>query len=220
LERLASGPKNINVQPTDRQLQDLRTLLAAYVKALTESKSAPDVVLLEKLISESRAKIEELEQKSAADRARVSVAEAVLSRFESFANEITATPKEGGYPPLMRAATRERLHRDARKHTHVLFVGIDTSGGDMISRETYFGNSRHAVIVVGAQVSYLLLEVAGNKTVAAGTKTLLKDLNYDLKHGDTAVLESSDATKESTNGQASQHGVFERLWKRFTPMHI
>jgi hypothetical protein len=219
LERLTLIAKGKTVQAADRELQDLRTLLATYAKALGDSKPPADLERLQRLIDEVRAKINQAEQTSATDRARVMLAEAVSTRFDTFATEVTTAPKDGGYPPLVRAAMRERLHGDNRKHTHVLFVGVDSSGGEMITRQSYFAKSGVAVIVGGAQVSYLLLKVGSNKTVAAGSRTLLGHLKYDLKNGEAGPLDRSDLTPPSSgNGQASKPNFFKRFVKHVIPI--
>jgi hypothetical protein len=205
VERLAQMSKGNTVQPADRQLQDLRTTLATYIKVLAESKPETDTTALRRLIEDIRAKIEQVEKAAAADRARVMLAEAVSARFDTFVTEITTAPKDGGYPPLVRAAMRERLHADNSKHTHVLFLGVDASGGEMITRQAYFEKSGVAVIVGGVQVSYLLLDVGGNKTVSAGSKTLLGHLKYDLKNGQAGSLQRTQLTAPpSSNGKHSR----------------
>jgi hypothetical protein len=213
LDRLTQVAKGKTVQAADRELDDLRTVLATAVKALGDAKPESNIQLLREIITEVRKRIAGVDQTAAADRARVMLAEAVSARFDTFATEVTTSPKDGGYPPLVRAAMRERLHSANRKHTHVLFVGVEASGGEMITRQSYFAEQGVAVVMGGAQVSYLLLDLAGNKTVAAGSKTLLGHLKYDLKNGETEFLERAELTPpRSSNGTRPKRNFFAKVF--------
>lgn len=218
LDRLTQAAKGKSVQAADRELEDLRTLLAAAIKALGDAKPESNIQLLRELITDVRTRIKEVEQAASADRSRVMLAEAVSARFDTFGTEITTAPKDNGYPPLVRAAMRERLHSENRKHTHVLFVGVEASGGEMITRQSFFAKEGVAVVMGGAQVSYLLLDVVGNKTVAAGSKTLLGHLKYDLKNGEAGPLDRSDLTHHSDNGHEAKPGFFKRFVTHVIPI--
>jgi hypothetical protein len=218
LDGLIGGAKGRTVRAADRELDDLRTVLAAAVKALGEAKADLNIQQLRELITEVRTRAIEVETKSATDRARVMLGEAVIARFDTFVTEITTSPKDGGYPPLVRAAIREGLHGQSRKYSHVLFVGIEASGGEMITRQANFAKTGMALIAGGEQVSYLLLEIASNKTVAAGSKTLLGHLNYDLKTGETRNLDRSDFTSPD-NGNTPRPGLLRRIVKFVVPNH-
>ncbi|MGO8906597.1 MAG: hypothetical protein ACLQMH_13380 [Solirubrobacteraceae bacterium] len=133
----------------------------------------------------------ELEQASAAhkgpakDKAQqapeIAEAEATIKQFDAFVTAAITASKGANYSPLVAAALREALHGDEPKHSHVLYVAIEGTGGETVTRRSLFGRSGQVTHMGGAQVSYLLLDTKENKTVAAGTDTLFGHLSYDLK---------------------------------------
>lgn len=119
-------------------------------------------------------------------------ADAVMTQFDGFTTGAATATKEGAYAPLVAAALHERLHGDPECEgsvranptlTHVLYVGIEGQGGETVTRKSLFGRSDVVDYMGGGEVSYLLLDVRENKLVAAGNKTLLGHLTYDLKEG-------------------------------------
>lgn len=182
LERRCLTLKAKSVQPSDRLLEDLRAELketsAAYSKALGEAKAPPNLGSLRNRLRATRRAIRKAENDSAVTRSRVAVAEVSVAQFDAFSTAVSTTAKEGEYPPLVAAAIREGLHNDA--YTHVLFVGIEGSAAETITRKSFFRRSGQVGYMGGAEVSYLLLDLKSNALVAAGNKTLLSHLNYDL----------------------------------------
>jgi hypothetical protein len=187
-----SQEKSKAVHETDRRIADLRTLLkessAAYPTILAEGKTGSKA--LWDLIESLRKDIADAEKGVAVDRALVTLGETVGARFDTFATAATASSKEGSYPPLVAAAIQERLRAEPKRYTHVLYVAVEGAGGETITRQANFIKSGVAVFMGGAQVSYLLLSVATNTTTVAGTESLLGQLRYELKNGETGPLKS------------------------------
>jgi hypothetical protein len=187
-----------SVLPADRRIEDLRAQMkdawTELDKALSgETTGKHQIADLRSQLRAAKADLGEVESDSASARAKVAAAEALIARFDAFATAATTAPSTGN-PPLLSAALRERLHRSGddpkTSLTHVLFVGIEGSAGETITRTSRFGRSGQVVYMGGAQVSYLVLEVKRNRLVAAGTESLLGHLQYDLKRQTAGPLTS------------------------------
>ena len=179
-----------SVLPADRRIEDLRAQIKGawteLYKALSgETTGKHQIANLRGELTNQKAELGQIEGDSALARAKVAAADALIARFDAFATAATTTTSTGN-PPLLSAALRELLHRSGDDSktwlTHVLFVGIEGSAGETITRTSRFGRSGQVGYMGGAQVSYLLLEVKRNRLVAAGTDSLLGHLQYDLKH--------------------------------------
>lgn len=118
----------------------------------------------------------------------VKAAERLVTDFDTFAAQITATPGEGnGFSPLLVAALHERLHDRSSRFTHVLYCGLDSARGESIPQSRLWGEPtvRH----IGAvQISYLLLYVKGNALKQAGTLPLLGSSGFGLRSGRAGPL--------------------------------
>lgn len=118
----------------------------------------------------------------------LAAAEATIKRFDDFAKAVTASG-EGGRPLLVSAAARERLHLEGEAaYTHVLFVDVEGGGQETITSRKLFGRSGKMRYLGGLQVSFLLHDVASNRTVAAGTKSLLGQIEYDIGKAEAGTL--------------------------------
>jgi hypothetical protein len=195
LERL-SQQKSTRVQETDRRIADLRPMLkAAFASYATVLAGKEDPKPLMELIKSLEKDIDDAEKAVAADRGVVILADTVGARFDAFAIAVLASPKDGSYPPLVGAAMQERLRTGPGKYTHVLYVAVEGAGGETITRKSHLFKSGVMVFMGGAQVSYLLLDLAANTTTAAGTESLLGHLRYELKSGRTGTM-----TREKLRG--------------------
>jgi hypothetical protein len=191
VERLALALKNTRVLPADRRIEDRRAELkdatAAYHKGLGAEKKPEGLPELRQRMESLETSIRTEEDAAAPSRALAAAAEALIARFDAFATAVTAA-KPGDYPPLVAAALREPLHSTPAGHTHVLYVGVEASGGETITRRSLFGKSGQVGFMGGAQISYLLLEVGRNRTVEAGTLALLGHLPYDLGRAEAGAM--------------------------------
>jgi hypothetical protein len=187
-----------SVMPADRRIEDLRARIKDAWTELNKALSAEttgknQIANLRGELTAQKAELGQIESDSASARARVAAADALIARFDAFATAAT-TATSTGNPPLLSAALRERLHRSGDDSktwlTHVLFVGIEGSAGETITRTSRFGRSGQVGYMGGAQVSYLVLEVKRNRLVAAGTESLLGHLQYDLKRQTAGPLTS------------------------------
>ena len=131
-------------------------------------------------------------------RTMVAIAEAAIASFDSFATAVTTVAERSAHPPLVAAALRERLHAPDDEHTHVLFVGLKSAGGETITRRSLFGRSGEVGFLGGAHVSYLLLNVERNRTVAAGTQSLCRNLKYNP--GDSRVHPATWVELDASGG--------------------
>ena len=112
-------------------------------------------------------------------KAHADVADAALARFDDFSTAATT----GATPPLVAAALRERLHGNDRAYTHVLFVGVEGSGAETITKKGLFRRSGQVGFVGGCEVSFLLLDLESGNVAAAGAVPLVGHLHYDLATG-------------------------------------
>jgi hypothetical protein len=192
LERLSLKLKTKTVQPAERRIEDLRAewkdAWTAYSKALGEATSPPKLEELERRMSTLEGDVKQAESDAAPARGLVAQADAVIAQFDGFATTATTATKEGSYPPLVAAALREALHGDTPKQTHVLYVAVEGSGGETVTRRSLFRRSGQVGFMGGTQVSYLLLHSKENKVVLAGTETLLGHLQYDLNKGEAGAF--------------------------------
>jgi hypothetical protein len=195
LERLSLELKNKKVQPADRRVEDLRaewkSAYAAYEKALGEATTPPNLEELKNRASRLENELEQAETNAAPARSLVAQAESAIAQFDAFATTVVTSTKEGTYPPIVAAALREALHQSPQQ-MHVLYVAIEGSGGETVTRRSLFGRSGQVGFMGGAEVSYLLLETRRSKVIAAGTETLLGHLKYDLKKGETSSFARVD----------------------------
>jgi hypothetical protein len=187
LERLVLKLKAGKVQRAERALEDLRgetkQVATTYLNCIGQSSPCPHAPDLDRRLKELKSEIRAKEDEVGPSRALVAMAEAVGGRFDSFATAATSATKDAGYPPLILAAMREGLLCKPPIYTHVLYVGTEGSGGETVTRQKLLGTLDRAVFMGGTQLSYLLLDVAAGKTVAAGTESLLGYVSYDLKNG-------------------------------------
>jgi DNA/RNA endonuclease G (NUC1) len=206
LEGLRSALSDQVLQPAERRIEDRRAELkdaaAAYTKALggaapddaqpsakavTEAtepqQGAPASTAHEDLVkrvTDLRAELDAAETAAGSPRALVATTDDLLTRFDAFATVVTAPPATGGLPPLVAAGLREPIHGDTPMQTHVLYVDVESSGGETVTKRSLFAPSGRVAFIGGAVVSYLLWDAKQRRLVAAGTKTLLGRLDYKL----------------------------------------
>jgi hypothetical protein len=117
------------------------------------------------------------------NRADIAVAEAAVKRFDAFAEDLLKAPAKGetGYPPLIAAAIRERLHDAERGYTHVLYAGVEAAGGESVTRRSFLRPSIR--FIGGAQVTYLFYDVREQRLAAADTRPFLASAKMRLSSG-------------------------------------
>ena len=172
-------------EPAERSIDDLRNQLTdagtAYDKALGEVPEPPGLEYLRQHVERLQSDLLDAEHEIAPLRAWVAAGQAAITIWDAFA-AVVAIPAAGEpYPPLVAAALRERLHGGEKPVRHVLYVGLEGAGGETITRRSLLRTPRKVGIVVGAQLSWLLLSTASGELVAAGSKPLLGQLTYDLE---------------------------------------
>ncbi|MFF1868229.1 hypothetical protein [Kitasatospora herbaricolor] len=146
----------------------------ARLKAIEEGTSTS---LIDAELGSLRASRAVLQAELASLKARARKAQTALDEFEKFAASVTAAP-DNGYPPLIAAAARECLHLGTDQQvTHVLYVDAGTAGSETITRRSLWAT--RLMFVGGCQVSYLLLEIATDKTTG-GTKSWMAQAPYKL----------------------------------------
>lgn len=180
VQRLATELKESTVTPADRTAELEKEARKAYLEALTAEKPPGEAALgvLRDRMRELHCRLDATWDR-AAERAEVAVAETVLKNFDSFATSLLKPPEEG-YPPLIAAAIRERLHAP-QGYTHVLYAGTEAAGGETITRSTFLRTSMRSL--GGAQVSYLLWSVKEERLLAADSKPFLATAKLRLGSG-------------------------------------
>jgi hypothetical protein len=108
--------------------------------------------------------------------------DSLLIAFDAYAKAVTTAP-DNATAPLLAAALYECLNGVAPEVSHVLYVGVDSSGGEMIIKKGLFRQSGKVGFVGGCQVSYLLATADG-APIAAGTQAYASHLTYDLNSGE------------------------------------
>jgi hypothetical protein len=159
------------------ELADVR---AAYDKAVEKGEDSHG---LEQRMNGLAIDVQERAAALAPNKAIAGQAKVIADAADAFITSVTAAPKDG-YPPIIAAALREPLHGDSvARMTHVLFVEVDSAGGEAVTQKHNFGRSGVVSYVAGAQVSHLLLATGGG-LVAGRTQSLLVRLRYDLRSGE------------------------------------
>jgi len=191
LERLSTAKKKAVIEPGDRAIEDRRAAMndteKAYNQALSGDTQPPGLDQLKERVAATERQVQKAEDAIRSVRALVATADALVTRFDTFATAITTAAGEGQYPPLVAAALRERLHADKDKHTHVLYAGIELSGGETVARRSLW-SSGQVSFIGGVQVAYLLLDVNQNQIVSAGTRPALRSLKVRLSDGTAETL--------------------------------
>jgi len=179
VQLLAVAAKEEELAPADRVIERAKAARETWNAALGNKE-----ISAETLAELRRATLELEEQVDSGDltsqpgtRALVAAAEAAVTRIDSFAEAVTKAPKSG-YPPLIAAAIRERLHAKRNGYTHVLYAAIESSGGETIVRKGFLKS--RVRFVGGAQVSYLLWDVRRKRMVAADTASVLGEVKMKL----------------------------------------
>ena len=181
VQRLAGQLEQKVVAPADRGLEKAKEARGSYAAVLglaaatAEARAAAKALLVER-----EADVKE-DDEIAEARALVAYAKALVERFDAFAATVSKAPDGGGHPPLVAAAIRERLHAGDGRYTHVLFAAIESAGGETLTRRSLFGSTVR--FIGGAQVSYLLWNVAEKRLVAANTAPVLGEMKLDLADG-------------------------------------
>jgi hypothetical protein len=129
-------------------------------------------------------------------RAAATTTAALVAAFDRFYEIVTAAPTDG-YPPVVGAALRQAL-RDAPHDlgvSHVLYVGINSSGGEVVTQQRVFGPSGRVAYLAGLSASWLMMDVADNSIVAGGSRSHHRRLLYDLASGKGKTEIFTDAEK-------------------------
>ncbi len=192
--------KAAQIAPSDAKLVELKDeredAAAALDKKLSEGGSDDSVKGLRDRINGLRAEAAAEASATAEIRAAIATAEAAIARFDTFATAATTPAKEGGPPPLVSAALRERLHEaepDGRpRYTHVLSVSIEGAGSEVVTRKKLFGRSGQVRYLGGAQVSHFLLDVVANRNVAFGSEPVLGQMRFDVGKGQAGAIQKID----------------------------
>ncbi len=103
-------------------------------------------------------------------------AELVIGEFAELNEALTTAPRSGGYPPLVAAAIRHYL--DRMQITHLLHLGVASTGGDMVLGRGLFGAGK-AGYLGGCVITYVLARTSG-EILAADTVTGHRTLKYEL----------------------------------------
>ena len=103
-------------------------------------------------------------------------AEQVLAEFAEFNEALVSPPKGGGSPPLAVAVARHYLEKAGI--THLLYLGVASSGGDMVLGQGPF-HSGKAGYLGGCVITYILARCSG-EIVGADTLAGHSNLKYDL----------------------------------------
>ena len=106
-------------------------------------------------------------------------ARAAVDAAVAFIESVTTVPSSG-YPAIIAAAIRERLHGKDPAITHVLYVSPVAAGGETITKRTLWTRSGNIAFLGGAQVTHLILDVR-TKNVTGGTNSWTAQVHYNLK---------------------------------------
>lgn len=106
----------------------------------------------------------------------------------AWATTLTAlmTAPADGMPPLAAAAVQAALRNGGAGTTHVVHLSLDSSGTDVISRQSLFGPSGRLWLVGGITASWLMVGAAGPGLTKAGSHHQGWRTEYDLKTGASA----------------------------------
>jgi hypothetical protein len=193
LKRLSAILKARVVDPSTRELEALRAELTSKSTAKNAEKDADRRKELGEEELELRRKIASAETNAGPAAGAVASADALVSGFDGLAEKLTGSPEGGGLPPLGVAAIRERLHVGEKPYTHVLFAGVESTGGESIARKSIWPWWNTLTFLGGAQLSYLLVDVRENTVKAAGTESLLARMKLNLSTGFTGKPEGVKA---------------------------
>lgn len=188
LQVAASRLKETKVAPFEQLTERAKEARTAYNSAVTAEHAPTKPVLtdMRKRAEKFEAELAGAAAGAAAARTQIGVAEAAVQRFDSFAGELLKAP-EGGYPPIVAAAIRERLHADSG-YTHVIYAGVESAGGESISRRTIFKSSMR--FMGGATATFLIWDVSEEKLVTSDTIPFLGEIKMRLGSGFKDGVES------------------------------
>ena len=192
LERQLAELAQRRVEGAGRRIDDLRAdrtdAAAAYDKALCADALPPGADTLRRRLEQLDGDIAKAEIAVAPWRALQAAARAAADRWDAFATAVVTAGPGDPYPPLVAAARRERLHANARRVRRVLYVGVEGTGGETITRRSLFRSNDRLGIVGGAQLSWLLLDAENDTLLDGGTKPVLGQLTYDLDDARVTTL--------------------------------
>jgi hypothetical protein len=201
LERLtleAAQGADVQRRAVDDARSEREQAATAHAKAAGEGKGDDILAALRAQIQGADSRIADLEQQLAGPEPAIAFAKMVAEAFDGLAAALVTASDGAVYPPLIAAATREALHGDQPKATHVLFLSADGASGETITKRGWFGGTRKIRFVGGLQTSFLLLDAANNTTKAAGAHSFLGDVDYKLGDGDMDPMRKIDLTVKPT----------------------
>lgn len=103
-------------------------------------------------------------------------AEQLIGQFAALNEALTSPPRGGGDCPLAAAAMRHYL--DRMQITHLLYLGVASSGGDVVLGRGLFGSGK-AGYLGGCVITYVLAKSSG-EIVAADTIAGHSSVKYEL----------------------------------------
>ncbi len=178
-----------HLAPCERTLRRLATQIteAEATRAVAVGKGGPTDAIDARL-ADLRGEEDRAEGEAAPVRSAVRDAEKVIDGISAFVTAVTAQPTSG-YPLIVAAAVRERLHADQNEITHVLHATVGSAGGETLAQRSLWRSS--VDFVGGCHVSYLLLDVKKG-VVTGGHHSAVGSLPWDLKKRQPKALTVTD----------------------------
>ncbi len=175
------------IDPLPAQIATLKATIQSAETALTQLISPKDdakIAELKSTLTQQRTELNNAETAKAQADAASTRAETLIKGFDEFNQLITALP-EGKSHSLLTAAAIQN-HLNTQKITHLLYLTIASSGGDIIIGKGLFQSGR-VRFLGGAVVSYVLAQSDG-KIVAADTLAELSDIKVRLNQDYPSML--------------------------------
>ena len=113
---------------------------------------------------------------------------AVLTAYDAFTKAITTSSSETP-APLLLAALREDLFADESPML-VLYVHLDSSGGEVITRKGLFRLPGRVAYIGACTISFILTDPAG-EPMTAGTYSYASHVRYVLRSGRLTTLRTT-----------------------------
>lgn len=181
LESRVAYVKAMRTDPIGEQVKDrqdeVTQLLAAFAKALGEQPA--NAAGLKEAIQAARTAIRRLSTREyERETAAVVAATGLIGAIDSFASSISTVAEGQAYSMLAAAALREHVRGAGTHPTHLLYVEVVSAGGEVVTAEHNFRDSKLGV-VAGVQVAYLLSSAEGTFE-RGGLKSHIGGHSYDL----------------------------------------
>jgi hypothetical protein len=155
-------------------------------KVLAHDKAVADGAkgarALGRQLAEARARYETADRNAAAATAHAAVAKAAIDRFDAFETAVTTVPAGASMAPLAVAASRDVLHGDDQA-LEVLFVQLESAGGELITHHSLWSSSARAIVMGGVVVSWMLVNLRDSTVRRAGCIPLVASSSFSLATG-------------------------------------